>query len=292
MTGLKALADHLDGIAIESRLVARGRGWDFRRGIVRNRRSDGGSRGAEGGISAGGGHCCLRFRHCRRSDAAPTKGRKTFRCAARLSSGFPQPGGNGLDSRVHVHTWEMAAVRAWGVTFFATVIAWHGSPAWLPDPTMLFTLAGLAGVLVAVTGNESAQRWGRSKVVLVAMSTAAALSLIAGWTAAISTPLAVIVLVLWNAAIYLDSSALTAGTVGAAEKEHRGATMGLHSMCGYAGGCVGPPLAGFVLDVFGPDTVVGWGFAFGHLALITLTGLAVVRHFNRATAPRIAVEAA
>jgi hypothetical protein len=45
--------------------------------------------------------------------------------------------------------------------------------------------------------------------------------------------------VLWNAAIYFDSSALTAGTVQAADKELRGATMGLHSMCGYAGGFIG-----------------------------------------------------
>jgi MFS family permease len=191
-----------------------------------------------------------------------------------------------------VHTWEMAVVRGWAVTFFAVVIAWHGSPAWLPDPTMLFTLAGLAGVLVSITGNESAQRWGRSRIVLVAMSTAATLSLVAGWTAAMSTPLAVIVIVLWNAAIYLDSSALTAGTVGAADKEHRGATMGMHSMCGYAGGFVGPPLAGLILDLVGRDTVAGWGFAFGHLALITLSGLAVVRYFNQAAAPRVVIEAA
>jgi MFS family permease len=191
-----------------------------------------------------------------------------------------------------VHTWEMAVVRGWAVTFFAVVIAWHGSPAWLPDPTVLFTLAGLAGVLVSISGNESAQRWGRSRIVLVAMSTAATLSLVAGWTAAISTPLAVIVIVLWNAAIYLDSSALTAGTVGAADKEHRGATMGMHSMCGYAGGFVGPPLAGLILDLVGRDTVAGWGFAFGHLALITLSGLAVVRYFNQAAAPRVVIEAA
>ena len=191
-----------------------------------------------------------------------------------------------------VHTWEMAVVRAWAVTFFAAVIAWDGSPAWLPDPTILFTVAGLTGVVVSITGNETAQRWGRSRVVLLAMSTAAALSLLAGWTAAISTPLAVFVVVLWNAAIYLDSSALTAGTVSAAEKEHRGATMGLHSMCGYAGGFIGPPLAGLVLDSIGRDTVEGWGLAFGHLAVITLTGLAVVRYFNRMPAPRIAAEPA
>ena len=191
-----------------------------------------------------------------------------------------------------VHTWEMAVVRGWAVTFFAVVIAWHGSPAWLPDPTVLFTLAGLAGVLVSISGNESAQRWGRSRVVLVAMSTAAALSLVAGWTAAVSTSLAVIVIVLWNAAIYLDSSALTAGTLSAAEKDHRGATMGLHSMCGYAGGFVGPPLAGLLLDLVGRDTVAGWGLAFGHLALITLSGLAVVRYFNRAAAPRVVIRPA
>ena len=93
---------------------------------------------------------------------------------------------------------------------------------------------------------------------------------------------------LWNAAIYFDSSALTAGTVQAADKELRGATMGLHSMCGYAGGFVGPPLAGFILDVAGRDRVVGWGLAFGHLAVITLAGLAVLMWFarpRRAAAP-------
>jgi len=190
-----------------------------------------------------------------------------------------------------VHTWEMAAVRAWGVTFFATVIAWHGAPWWLPDPTVLFTLAGLVGVLVSVTGNETAQRWGRRRVVLIAMTVAAALSLIAGWTAAVSAPLAVFVLVLWNAAIYLDSSALTAGTVQAADPKLRGATMGLHSMCGYAGGFIGPPLAGLVLDTLGKDSVVGWGLAFGHLAIITLTGLAVLERLGRDSAPTVPVSA-
>jgi MFS family permease len=97
--------------------------------------------------------------------------------------------------------------------------------------------------------------------------------------------------IVWNAAIYLDSAALTAGTVAAADKERRGATMGLHSMCGYAGGFVGPPLAGFVLDLAGRDRLLGWGLAFGHLAVITLAGLAVLLWFarpRRATAPAAA----
>jgi MFS family permease len=180
-----------------------------------------------------------------------------------------------------VHTWEMAVLRAWGVTFFATAIAWHGAPEWLPAPTTLFTFAGFVGVAVSISGNEAAQRFGRLRVVVLAMSVAAVLSVFAGWSAAVSSTLAVLVVIVWNAAIYLDSAALTAGTVAAADKERRGATMGLHSMCGYAGGFVGPPLAGFVLDLAGRDRLLGWGLAFGHLAVITLAGLAVLLWFAR-----------
>ncbi len=180
-----------------------------------------------------------------------------------------------------VHTWEMAVLRAWGVTFFATAIAWHGAPDWLPTPTTLFTAAGFAGVAVSISGNEAAQRFGRLRVVVCAMSAAAVLSLVAGWSAALSAAFAVLVVIVWNAAIYLDSAALTAGTVAAAEKDRRGATMGLHSMCGYAGGFIGPPLAGFVLDLAGRDRLLGWGLAFGHLAVITLLGLAALLWFAR-----------
>jgi MFS family permease len=55
-------------------------------------------------------------------------------------------------------------------------------------------------------------------------------------------------------------------------------------MCGYAGGFIGPPLAGLVLDLAGRDRLIGWGLAFGHLAVITLLGLAVLLWFARAKA--------
>jgi MFS family permease len=180
-----------------------------------------------------------------------------------------------------VHTWELAALRAWGVTFLAAAMARNGAPGWLPDPTVLFTAAGLAGILVSVTGNETAQRFGRNRVVLGAIAAAAFLSLAAGWSIALSAPLAVLLVVLWNAAIYLDSSALTAGTVQAADPALRGATMGLHSMSGYAGGFLGPLGVGLVLDLAGGNQVVGWGLGFGHLAVVTLTGLAVMRWLAR-----------
>jgi MFS family permease len=75
---------------------------------------------------------------------------------------------------------------------------------------------------------------------------------------------------------------LTAGTVQAADKELRGATMGLHSMCGYAGGFIGPLGVGLVIDWVGSSQ--GWGVAFGHLALITLTGLFLLRRLGARSA--------
>lgn len=181
-----------------------------------------------------------------------------------------------------VHTWELAALRAWGVTFLATAIAWHGAPPWLPGPSAIFTVAGLLGIAVSLTGNEVAQRFGRLRVVTVAMGAGAVFALLAGASALVSAQLAALCVLTWNAAIYLDSSALTAGTVQSAEKERRGATMGLHSMCGYAGGFLGPVIVGIALDLAGPDDVMGWALAFGHLAPVTLVGLWVLRRLGRA----------
>jgi MFS family permease len=189
-----------------------------------------------------------------------------------------------------VHTWELAALRAWGVTFLGFVIAQRGAPAWLPEPAVLFTLVGLVGIAVSVIGNETAQRRGRLRVVTLAMSTAAVLSLATGWSAGVSALLAAALVLLWNAAIYFDSSALTAGTVQAADPELRGATMGLHSMCGYAGGFFGPLGVGLALDLAG-ENAWGWALGFGHLAVITLTGLAILRTIGRYPAVLRAVAA-
>jgi MFS family permease len=179
------------------------------------------------------------------------------------------------------HTWELAALRAWGVTFLTMAAARHGPVWWLPGPTMLFTIAGLVGIAVSVTGNETAQRHGRMQVVVLAMCAAASLSAFAGWTIGVSVLLATAVTILWNATIYIDSSALTAGTVQAADKRLRGATMGLHSMAGYTGGFLGPLGVGLALDWAGDNEVLGWGLGFGHLAVITLAGLVALRRLGR-----------
>jgi MFS family permease len=72
--------------------------------------------------------------------------------------------------------------------------------------------------------------------------------------------------------IWADSSSLTAGASGTAREGQRGATLAVHSTLGYAGGFLGPLVLGIVLDVAGGPSVLGWGIAFGHLALALLVG--------------------
>lgn len=183
-----------------------------------------------------------------------------------------------------VHTLEMAVLRAWAVAFLAASFAASAPPAWLPGPTVLFTIAGLVGIAVSLSGNEASERFGRGRVVGAAMLSGAALAAVTGFTAGSAPLLALGFVLAWNAAIYLDSAALTAGTVQAADPALRGATMGLHSMAGYAGGFAGPLLCGVVLDLAGGDGALAWGLAFGHVALIVLAGYAVLRRLGRPAA--------
>jgi MFS family permease len=180
-----------------------------------------------------------------------------------------------------VHTLELAVLRAWAVAFLTASFLIQAPPEWLPGPTVLFTLAGLVGIASSLVGNRLAESLGRDRIVAIAMLSGAALSLVAGFGFGTSPFVVLLFVVLWNAAIYLDSSALTAGTVQAADPALRGATMGLHSMLGYAGGFVGPLAAGVLLDWAGGEGVEAWGLAFGHVAFIMLAGFAVLRWLGR-----------
>jgi MFS family permease len=150
------------------------------------------------------------------------------------------------------------------------------SPGWLPAPPTLLTIAGFAGIAVSIFGNEIAHRIGRMHAVAIAVGASALLALGSGWAIGASMPVASALVMTWLTAIFLDSSALTAGTVQASDPALRGATMGLHSMCGYAGGFVGPLGVGLVLDLAGDNLTLGWGLGFGHLAIVTLLGYAVL----------------
>ena len=171
-----------------------------------------------------------------------------------------------------VHTLEMSALRGWGVAFLAYVAASTSSTALFSPTTVLTTLA-LIGTAASVLGNEAAIRWGRRRLIILAMLGSIAVSGSIGFVGSLSYTVAVALLLIYGFVVWLDSSSLTAGAAGTAEPSRRGATLAVHSMLGYSGGFVGPLLIGYALDLAGGMSQIGWGVAFLMVAVLMLLAL-------------------
>ena len=174
-----------------------------------------------------------------------------------------------------VHTLEMSALRGWGVAFLGYVATTTGTvAASLLSPAAIATGLGLIGTFASVLGNEAGIRYGRKRLVVTAMITSILIGATIGFIGSMSYAVAAVLLALYGIVIWLDSSSLTAGTAGTAEPSRRGATLAVHSMLGYAGGFVGPLLVGWILDLSGGMSQLGWGMSF--LSVACLMALALL----------------
>ena len=176
-----------------------------------------------------------------------------------------------------IHTLEMNALRGWGVAFLAFVAARAGTGETLLSPTVVLTALGLIGTAASVLGNEAAIRWGRRKLISVAMLGSALIGGGIGFLGTLSYSIAVVLLLVYGFVVWLDSSSLTAGAAGTAEPARRGATLAVHSMLGYIGGFVGPLMIGFTLDLAGGMSRMSWGVSFLLIAFLMLLALAAFR---------------
>ena len=172
-----------------------------------------------------------------------------------------------------VHTLEMSALRGWGVAFLGYVAASTGYADALLSPALVATALGLVGTFASVLGNEAAQRFGRRRLVQVAMLGSVLVGGSIGFVGTYGYVLAASLLIVYGVIVWLDSSSLTAGAAGTAEPSRRGATLAVHSTLGYAGGFVGPLLVGWILDWSGGMTQLGWGLAFLSIAILMAAAL-------------------
>lgn len=174
-----------------------------------------------------------------------------------------------------VHTLEMSALRGWAVAFLGYVAARTGHLGTIVSPALVATMLGLVGTLASVAGNEAAIRFGRRRLIALAMLASIGLAAVLGYAGSYSYPLAVGLLTLYSVIVWLDSSSLTAGAAGTAEPSRRGATLAVHSMLGYAGGFVGPLIVGWALDLSGGMSPFGWTAAFVSVAMLMAMALAI-----------------
>lgn len=173
-----------------------------------------------------------------------------------------------------VHTLEMNALRGWAVAFLAYVAASTGTAGTLLSPTLVATGFALVGTAASVSGNEAAIRFGRRRLIHLAMAGSVLVAVALALAGTLSYTAAVILLTVYGAIVWLDSSSLTAGAAGTADPSRRGATLAVHSTLGYAGGFVGPLAVGWVLDSFGGMSHSSWAAAFLMIAALMLLALA------------------
>jgi predicted MFS family arabinose efflux permease len=174
-----------------------------------------------------------------------------------------------------LHTMEMAALRGWGVAFLAYVAVSTGASETIISPTAVLTALGLIGTLASVAGNEAAIYFGRRVLISAAMIGSVAFAALLAMFGPSSYPLAVALMLVYGAVIWLDSASLTAGTAGTAEPSRRGATLAVHSMLGYIGGFAGPLAVGWLLDARGGNSVLAWSSVFTVIAIMMLIALAL-----------------
>jgi len=171
------------------------------------------------------------------------------------------------------HTWEMNALRGWGVAFLAFVAASTGEASPWIAPTVVATAMGLIGTGASIFGNEMSIRFGRMRLIRIAIAGSVLIGAMIGFVGSLSYALAAGFVLLYGFVIWLDSSSLTAGTAGSADPSRRGATLAVHSMLGYGGGFVGPLAIGWTLDFAGGMSQVGWGMAYLFVAVMVLLSL-------------------
>jgi MFS family permease len=174
-----------------------------------------------------------------------------------------------------VHCWELFGSRSWMVAFLTFAQTLVSAPL---APATIHALANLASPLASIAGNEAALRIGRSRVIVLGMTTSGILTCAVGFTASLPWLAVCTVVITHMLLVMSDSSTLTAGMVAASDPHLRGATMALHSTLGFGAGFVAPLVFGAALDVAGGNqSILAWGIAFVTLGVGGILAPALLR---------------
>jgi len=181
------------------------------------------------------------------------------------------------------HMWELYGFRAWLVAFLTFCAARDPASSASLAPAILAAAILMLGLPASVLGNELALRLGRRRVIAGIMLASALTSLFIGASALLPMIVTLLACAFYSMTITGESASLTAGAVAAAPA-HRGATMAVHTLVGFAAATVGPLAFGVALDVVGADHWLGWAVGFALLGAGPALGPVVLKRKARTTA--------
>jgi MFS family permease len=185
------------------------------------------------------------------------------------------------------HCLELFGSRAWMVAFLAFSASLHSGDTFPWPAAAIAALVNLLAVPASILGNEAALHIGRRRWILLVMAASGASGMVLGGSAPWHWGVVLAILIAYSMLVMAESGTLTAGLVGAAPAELRGAAMGLYSLVGFAGGLLGPVVFGAALDLAGGSrSAAAWVVAYAAIGAGCLAAPFVARIGSNTIAPR------
>jgi len=167
------------------------------------------------------------------------------------------------------HNWELLGLWAWLPAFLTAALLLNGSS---PENALLFTaLTYMANIAGSIVGGTMADRWGRTRTILLWSCVSLALSFTIGWLIALPIALLVALACLYNFAGIADSSTHSTVLAETVPPHYLGVAYAVRSVIGFGMGVISPVVFGVALDLFSRQPHA-WGFAWMTLGLGGLLG--------------------
>jgi MFS family permease len=176
------------------------------------------------------------------------------------------------------HNWELLGIWAWLPAFLTAALLAQGS-AGGEAAALALSLSALtyvANIAGSIVGGTMADRWGRTKTILLWSSVSLALSFSIGWMMALPIALLVALACLYNFAGIADSSTHSTVLAESVPPHYLGVAYAVRSVIGFGMGVISPVAFGWALDLAGGGKASAdanaWGLAWMTLGLGGLLG--------------------
>ena len=183
------------------------------------------------------------------------------------------------------HNWELLGIWAWLPAFLTAALVLHGSGEAPTLALMFAALTYVANIAGSILGGTMADRWGRTRTILLWSCASLALSFSIGWLIALPVALLVVLACLYNMAGIADSSTHSTVLAESVPPHYLGVAYAVRSVIGFGAGVVSPFVFGWALDLAGggkgSTESFAWGIAWATLGLGGLLGPLATRKLQK-----------